>query len=144
MFNKLLTTSSGFVKEATKKIKDRGINWELSYHDKSKNLKEKLDKLIGPMSYLRFEGHDITTNSQYYVVIGPSVQDNQKLFFAGIKKLPRDPNAKVYSPYGEYFPTIKSAMAYANKKWGVPFVQDAPDYTKEMLQSIDIPEHIKG
>jgi hypothetical protein len=131
-------------KLAVKKIKDRGIDWKERYHDRSETLKKKLDKLIGPMAYLRFQGHDTTSNSDYYIVVGPSVQDNRKQFFAGIKKLPRDPNAKVYSPYGEYFNTIKGAMAYASKKWGVPFAQGLPEYSGESLANVDIPEHIHG
>ena len=130
-------------KTATKKIKDRGIHWQQSYHEKSLTLKKRFDKDIGPMSYLRYEGHDTYTNSDYYVVVGPSVDDGKKKFFAGIKKLPKDPNATVYSPYGEYFPTIVAAMAYAGKKWGVPFEQGLPEYSEETLAPINIPEHIK-
>lgn len=138
MFNRLQT------KTATKKIKDRGINWKEAYHEKSAKLKARFDKTVGPMAYLRWQGHDPVTNSDYYVVVGPSVQDGEKMFFAGIRKLPRDPNAKVYSPYGDYFPTIKGAMAYANKKWGVPFPQGLPEYSKDTLATVDIPEHIRG
>ena len=134
----------GVQKEATKKIKDRGIDWKEAYHDKSATMKKKMDSLVGPMAYIRYQGHDFTTNADYYVVIGPSVDGQQKMFFAGIKKLPRDPEAKVYSPYGEYFDTIKGACAYAQKKWGVPFPSQVPDYSKETLAPIDIPEHIKG
>jgi hypothetical protein len=133
-----------FNRLATKKIKDRGIHWQESYHEKSAKMKEKFDGLVGPKAYLRWEGHDSYSGHDYYVVIGPSVQDNEKLFFAGIKKMPRDENAKVYSPYGEYFPTIKMAMSYASKKWGVPFMQGLPEYTKETLAPVEIPEHIKG
>lgn len=135
--------SNHIQKVASKKIRDRGIHWLEHYEEKSIGMKKKFDKLIGPKSYLRFTGHDFTTNSDYYVVIGPSVEGNQKLYFAGIKKLPRDKNKKVYSPYGEYFGTIRSAMSYAHKKWGVPFQQDVPEYTKETLAPVDIPEHIK-
>jgi hypothetical protein len=131
-------------KTASKKIKDRGIHWLESYHDKSETLKKKLDAAIGPNAYLRFSGHDVTTNSDYFIVIGPSVEGNQKLFFAGIQKMPRDDKKKVYSPYGEYFSTIKGAMAYAQKKWGLPFKQGIPDYSADILVSIDLPEHIKG
>lgn len=131
-------------KEAVKKIKDRHIHWEESYHEKSLTLKKRFDSQIGPMAYLRFEGHDVTTGADYYVVIGPTIDEGKKKFFAGIKKLPRDDKKKVYSPYGEYFPTIKGAMSYAGKKWGVPFVQGLPEYTEQHLAPVEIPEHIKG
>ena len=143
MYNHLKSSQAN-VKVATKKIKERGIHWREEYHEKSLSLKKRFNKIIGPNSYIRYNGHDFTTNSDYYVVIGPSVEGNQKLYFAGIKKLPRDPEKKIYSPYGEYFGTIKGAMAYAQKKWGVPFLQNVPDYTAEMLVNVKIPEHIKG
>jgi hypothetical protein len=56
-----------------KKIKDRGIKWDESYHKKSASLKKKFDKLIGAGAYRRWQGHDYTTDSNYYVVVGPTV-----------------------------------------------------------------------
>jgi hypothetical protein len=115
------------------------------YHDKSKSLKKKFDKAIGPGAYFRFEGHDVTTNSDYYIVVGPTVQrDLGKCFFAGIKKMPRDKKKKAYSPSGEYFTSILSALSYAADKWGIKMPQNQQNYTKEQLQVVDIPEHIKG
>ena len=128
-----------------KKIKDRGIKWEESYHEKSKSLKKRFDKAIGPGAYYRWEGQDYTTNSKYYVVCGPTIQsDLGKCFFAGIKKLPNDPKKKVYSPSGEYFTSMVAALSYASDKWGIKFPQDHINYTKDQIESVDIPEHIKG
>ena len=128
-----------------KKIKDRGIKWEEAYRDKSSSLKKRFDKTVGPGAYRRWEGHDYTTDSNYYVVVGPTIQTELgKCFFAGIKKLPKDPKAKVYSPSGEYFTAINSAYSYASEKWGVSFPKNQTNYTQQMIESIDIPEHIKG
>lgn len=128
-------------------IKDRGIRWKETYVDRSENMKKKFDKLIGPDSYIRYEGHDFTTNSDYYMVIGPSEHKSMgKVFFAGIKKLPppKEREGKTYSPYGEYFKTLKAAHSYATEKWGVPMKKNLPNYTHEHLANIDIPSHIKG
>ena len=128
-----------------KPIKERGINWEESYHDKSLSLKKKFDKQLGPGGYFRWGGHDSTTNSDYYVVVGPSIHKKQgKVFFSGIKKMPplADQKTKTYSPYGEYFRTMKAALAYANDRWGVPTPKETPNYTKEQLTAVDIPQHV--
>jgi len=128
-----------------KRIKDRGIQWKEKYHERSEKLKDRYEKLIGPMAYRRWEGHDYTTNSDYFVVVGPALtKDGHKRFFAGIKKYPDDPKAKVYAPYGEYFTSIHSAYTHVNDKWGVPFPKDAPNYTVDNLQGIRIPRHVKG
>ena len=128
-----------------KKIKDRGIKWVEKYQEKSKSLKKRFDKDIGPGAYTRWEGHDYTTNSNYYIVIGPTIQsDLGKCFFAGIKKIPADPDKKVYSPSGEYFINIISAFSYASDKWGSPFPKGQTNYDKAILENVDIPEHIKG
>lgn len=130
-----------------KKIKDRGIRWEESYEDKTLNMKKKFDKVIGPGAYLRYEGHDHTTNSDYYIVIGPSIHKSMgKRFFAGVKKLPPESEreGKTYSPYGEYFKTMKAAHAYATEKWGVPMKRDIQNYTIDDLANVDIPRHVKG
>jgi hypothetical protein len=101
--------------------------------------------MIGPGSYHRWEGKDYTTDSSYYIVVGPTIQKELgKCFFAGIKKLPNDPKKKVYSPSGEYFTTINGALSYAVDKWGLKFPENQTQYTKQMLEPINIPEHIKG
>ncbi len=128
-----------------KRIKDRGIEWKEHYHERSIKLKERMDKLIGPFSYMRWEGHDYTTNSDYFIIVGPSLtKTGQKRFFSGIKKLPDDPEAKVYAPAGEYFTTTDAAFSHANNKWGVPFPRNAPKYTVDNLRGVKIPRHVKG
>lgn len=133
-----------------KRIKDRGIRWEEMYRERSLPQKEKFEKEVGPGSYYRWEGHDYTTNSIYYIVVGPSIQHNiGKMFFAGIKKIPieeftKDPDTKTYSPYGEYFPTIKGALIYASQRWGVPMPKNQIPYNKSTLMNVDIPEHVKA
>ena len=108
-------------------------------------MKKRFDRDIGPGAYRRYEGHDVTTNSDYYIVVGPTVEpDIGKCFFAGIKKLPRDKKKKVYSPDGEYFTNIASAYSHASNKWGVTFPAGQTNYTKQQLENVDVPEHIKG
>ena len=128
-----------------KRIKDRGIKWVPAYHERSERLKERFDKVLGPMSYIRWEGHDYTTDSDYFVIMGPSLtKEGHKKFFAGIKKLPDDPAKKVYAPSGEYFSSSTGALSYASDKWGIPFPRGAPNYTVEQLAPIEIPRHVKG
>lgn len=128
-----------------KRIKDRGIKWEETYVEKSKSLKKRFDKSIGVGAYRRWEGQDYTTNSKYYVVVGPTIQsDLGKCFFSGIKKLPSDPHKKVYSPSGEYFTSVNAAYSHATEKWGVPFPQGQVNFTKDMLETVSIPQHIAG
>jgi len=128
-----------------KRIKDRGIDWKEHYHERSQRLKKRFDKDLGPLSYTRWEGHDYTTDSDYFIIVGPSLtQEGAKRFFAGIKKLPDDPHAKVYAPSGEYFTTSISAYSHASDKWGVEFPTGAPNYTVNDLMQINIPRHVKG
>lgn len=128
-------------------IKDRGIKWKESYSDRTANMRKKFNDAVGYDSYIRYEGHDHTTNSDYYIVIGPSIEKNMgKCFFAGVKKLPppREREGKTFSPYGEYFKTMKAAHAYATEKWGVPMKKNLPNYTQADLANVDIPSRIKG
>jgi hypothetical protein len=128
-----------------KKIKDRGIKWDQRFHQRSEKLKERFDKTIGPLSYIRWEGHDYTTNSDYFIIVGPSLtKEGKKRFFAGIKKLPDDPTAKVYAPSGEYFYSSVAAFSHAVEKWGVKFPKGAPNYTLDDLANVEIPRHVKG
>jgi hypothetical protein len=128
-----------------KRIKDRGIKWEERYHERSMRLKERFDKSPGKGSYMRWEGHDYTTDSDYFLVVGPALtKDLKKRFFAGIKKLPDDPKAKIYAPAGEYFTSLVAAFSHANEKWGVPFPKGAPRITVNELVNVDIPRHVKG
>jgi hypothetical protein len=128
-----------------KRIKDRGIDWKEKYHERSAKLKKRYDKEIGNMAYTRWEGHDYTTDSDYFVVVGPSLTKNfEKMFFAGVKKLPDDPKAKVYAPSGEYFTSIVAAYSHATEKWGVKFPQGVPHYTVSNLMNVNISRHVKG
>jgi hypothetical protein len=127
-----------------RRIKDRGINWKERYHERSFRLKKRFDKSL-PKAYMRWEGHDYTTNSNYFVVVGPAeTKELKKMFFAGVKKLPKDPRAKVYAPSGEYFSTSIAAFDHAHQKWAVPFPKNAPKYTLNDLARIEIPRHVKG
>ena len=126
------------------RIKDRGIDWKEGYHERSMSLKKKFDKSL-PGAYKRWEGHDYTTDSDYFVVVGPAItQDGQKKFFSGIKKLPDDPKAKIYAPSGEYFSTSVGAYSHATDKWGVQFPKGTPNYSTSELANVDIPRHVKG
>jgi hypothetical protein len=128
-----------------KRIRDRGIEWRLRYHERSLRLKKRFDRDLGPSSYMRWEGHDYTTDSDYFIVMGPSLtKDGRKSFFAGIKKLPDDPKAKIYAPSGEYFTSSISALSHINEKWGVPFPKGSPNYSVSQLIPLEIPRHMKG
>jgi len=128
------------------RIKDRGIEWKEFYHERSQRLKKRFDKQIGPLSYIRWEGHDYTTDSDYFIIMGPSLtKEGKKRFFAGIKKLPDDPKAKIYAPAGEYFTSSMGALSHASDKWAIPFPKGAPNYTVDQhLAPIEIPRHVKG
>jgi hypothetical protein len=128
-----------------KRIKDRGIEWKEYYHERSEKLKKRFDKTIGKGSYMRFEGHDYTTDSDYFIVVGPSLtKEGRKAFFAGIKKYPDDPKAKVYAPSGEYFSNSVSAFSHASDKWGLQFPKGVPNYSVDQLANVEIPRHVKG
>ena len=120
------------------------------YRERSAPLKKRFNKLLGEQSYYRWEGHDsVVTGSDYFVVVGPAIErSGQKSFFAGIKKLPFgykfEKKIKAYAPNGKYFPTMISALSHASKMWGTPFPPDQTDYTRDDLESVDIPRHIKG
>jgi len=128
-----------------KRIKDRGIEWKEHYHERSQKVKEKFDKEIGPNAYYRWEGHDYTTNSDYFIVVGPAVtKELKKKFFSGIKKLPDDPEAKVYAPSGEYFISMNAALSHAADKWGIAFPKGHVNYSVADLANVDIPRHVKA
>lgn len=133
-----------------KPIKDRGITWEEAYEERSLPLKKRFDRDIGPGAYHRWRGHDVTTNSEYFIIVGPSLQHGVgKMFFAGIKKVPIEEldetgETKAYSPYGEYFPSIMAALSYANTRWAVPIPKNQANYTREQIAAVNIPEHVKA
>jgi len=131
-----------------RRIKDRGIKWEETYHERSAPLKKRFENEIGPGSYIRWEGHDYTTDSDYFVVVGPAIQrSGQKSFFAGVKKLPpryKRGKVKSYAPSGKYFTNIHSALSHASEMWGVSFPKNQQKYDQNNLKNIDIPRHVKG
>ena len=134
------------IKQASKRIKDRGIHWKESYGEKSAPLKKRFDSEIGTGAYLRWEGHDYTTDADYFVVVGPSITKfGKKSFFAGIKRLPpKFKRKKIYAPDGDYFPTIISALSHAREKWAVPFPEQQNNFTAEDLANVYIPRHMKA
>jgi len=129
-----------------KRIRDRGIKWNEHYGERSEPLKKRFDKKIGPGAYLRWEGHDYTTDSDYFVVVGPALKrSGQKLFFAGVKKLPpKWERKKVYAPSGKYFSNIIGALSHASNMWGVPFPPNQTNYTTQDLADVNIPRRVKG
>jgi len=132
------------IEASRKRIRDRGIHWEEHYHEKSKAMKKKFEKML-PKSYFRWEGMDHTTGHPYYVVVGPAISQRYgKMFFAGIKKMPKNPKKKAYSPTGKYFPSLRGALSHATEMWGIRFPQDAGAYTKNDLEPLNIPRHMKG
>ena len=132
------------VVSSRRRLKERGIKWEEHYGEKSASLKKKLDKIL-PGGYYRWEGMDHESGHPYYVVVGPAISKRHgKSFFAGVKKMPKDPKKKAYSPSGKYFESIRSALSHAVEMWGVAFPQEAGHWRKENLANIDIPRHMKG
>ena len=128
-----------------KRIRDRGIKWVETYHEKSAPLKKRFTKELGPGSYYRWEGHDYSTNGDYFIIVGPAMtKDLKKRFFAGIKRLPEDVRKKVYAPSGEYFSTMHGALSFATERWGIRFPQGSPNYSLNDLAGIHVSRHVKG
>lgn len=128
-----------------KKIRDRGINWEEHYKERSERLKERFEDEISKGVYKRWEGHDYLTNGDYFVVVSPSLtKDGIPSFFAGIKRLPENPKQTVYAPSGKYFSSLHSAFSHVSQKWGVPFPQDVTDVQDTDLVGIKIPRTVKA
>lgn len=127
-----------------RRIKDRGIKWEETYGEKSKDAKKHFENIL-PGSYFRWEGYDYESGHPYYVVVGPAMSKRYgKAFFAGIKKMPKDPKKKAYSPSGKYFESLSSALSHASEMWGISYPQNAGQYRKNDLANLDIPKHIKS
>jgi hypothetical protein len=127
-----------------RRLKERGIRWEEYYGEKSADVKKKFDKIL-PGSYFRWEGFDYETKHPYYVVVGPAISKRYgKSFFAGVKKMPKDPKKKSYAPSGKYFSSLRSALSHASDMWGITFPREAGNYTKDVLAGIDIPRHMKA
>ena len=132
------------VEAGGKRLRDRGIRWKESYHGKSEGMKKRFDKML-PGSYFRWAGFDYTTGHPYYVVVGPAISKRHgKSFFAGVRKLPKNPKKKIYAPSGKYFPSMSAALTHASKMWGVRYPQEAGKWTKTDLAPLNIPRHMKG
>lgn len=126
-----------------RRIKDRNIGWKEHYGEKSVALKKKLEKIL-PGGYFRWEGMDYESGHPYYIVVGPAISNRYgKAFFAGIKKMPKNPKQKTYSPSGKYFSSLRSALTHASDMWGISFPKNAANYKKEDLANVDIPKHMK-
>lgn len=136
------------LKTAARRIRDRNITWEEAYTERTEPLKNRYDRDVGPGAYYRWEGHDYTTNSDYYVVCSPArTKDLKKSFFAGIKKLPfdwRNFESKVYSPYGKYFDNISSALSFLSDKYRIPYPKNQFNYTLNHLSNVKIPRTVKA
>jgi hypothetical protein len=136
------------IKIAAKRIKDRHILWKEKYTERTAPLHKRYASQLGPGSYYRWEGHDYTTNSDYYIVCSPAqTKYGDKTFFAGIKKLPpieKRETAKTYSPYGKYFNNISSALTFLKTKYGIPWPKNQKNYTTLDLQKINIPRFVKA
>lgn len=136
------------LKISARRIRDRNINWEEAYTERTETLKKRYDRDVGPGAYYRWEGHDYTTNSDYYVVCSPArTKDLKKSFFAGIKKLPfdwRNFESKVYSPYGKYFNNIASALSFLSEKYRIPYPKNQFNYTLGHLANVKIPRTVKA
>jgi hypothetical protein len=127
-----------------RRIKDRHIDWKEHYGERSTSLKKKFEKIM-PGSYFRWQGFDHESGHPYYVVVGPAISERHgKAFFAGVKKMPRDPRKKAYSPSGKYFASVRSALSHAAEMWGISFPKNAGHWKKHDLANIDIPRHMKG
>jgi len=131
------------ITSSRKRIKERGIKWEETYGKRSMEAKKHFEKIL-PKAYFRWEGFDYESGHPYYVVVGPAISKRYgKSFFAGVKKMPKDPRKKAYSPSGKYFPSLRSALSHASDMWGIKFPQDAGNYTKNDLEPLNIPRHVK-
>jgi hypothetical protein len=127
-----------------RRLKDRNIQWKETYKERSLAAKKHFNKIL-PGAYFRWEGQDYETGHPYYVVVGPAISKRYgKAFFAGVKKMPRDPKKKAYAPSGEYFSSLAAALSHAVDMWGVSYPKDAGHYTKADLQPLDIPRHVKA
>lgn len=105
-----------------KPIRDRGIRWSENYGEKSAYLKNEMTEQIGTGSYFRWEGHDYTTNTDYYVVVSPGFSKKKGyFFFAGLRKMPADHGAS-----GKKFATQAEALSHAFETWSVPRPLERP------------------
>ena len=114
-------------------IKDRGIQWEEEYRDKSAAQKEYYAKAVGPGSYFRWEGHD-GTGQDYYVAITPGFSNKKGYyFFAALRKIPEE-----HGSSGRKFKTQDEAISYAIETWNIP----TPGMSHKHYDVNDIAGHV--
>lgn len=127
-------------KISAKRIRDRNIEWKEVYKKRSLFMKDKFEAEIGPQSYFRWEGYDLEEDAEYYIVVSPSLTDEYgKAFFAGIRKLPAD-----YPPSGKYYRSIREALRYARKVWGVKIPMPLPKWTERNLENVELSQHFSA
>lgn len=117
---------------AKEKLASKNIEWKEAYTDKTLFLKEQYDNTVGPGSYFRFEGKDLDSNAEYYVIISPAnIHKPRAKFFAGVRRLPAS-----YSAGGKYFDSLDGAAKYAKETWGVKTPKNLKPYTSAALFGI--------
>ena len=134
------------IEASRKRIRDRHIDWREKYRERSIGLKKRYEKEVGHGAYYRWEGHDYTTNSDYFIIVGPALtKEGRKSYFAGIKKLPaRWTEKKVYAPYGKYFSSIAAALTHAQEMWGIIYPKDQKNFTVSDIANVDVARHLRG
>jgi len=107
-------------KTARTKLSERNMHWEETYTERTISFKEMYKDIIGEGSYYRWEGKDVDSGDEYFVVLSPANMKKPKArWFTGCRKLPSD-----WAAGGKYFSEIKDAMDYAHETWGVPVPSD--------------------
>jgi len=107
-------------KTARTKLSERHMHWEETYTERTISFKEMYEDIIGEGSYYRWEGKDLDSGDEYFVVLSPANMKKPKArWFTGCRKLPSD-----WAAGGKYFSEIKEAMNYANETWGVSVPSD--------------------
>lgn len=107
-------------KIARAKLSERNISWEETYTENTERFKLMYEDIVGEGSYFRWEGHDLDSGDDYFVIVGPAKMKTPKAsWFAGCRKLPSD-----WAAGGKYFGEIKEAINYANETWGIPIPSD--------------------
>ena len=120
-------------KNARTKLADRNIHWEEKYTESTEEYKIMYQDVVGKGSYFRWEGKDVDSGDEYFVVVGPAkIKSPEASWFAGSRKFPYD-----WAAGGKYFAEITEAMKYANETWGTPFPKNFNyGYTSSDLKGI--------
>jgi len=105
---------------ARQKLSEKNIHWKEKYTPTTHRYKRMYGDIIGKNSYFRWEGRDLESDGEYFVVVGPAkIRSPMAAWFAGCRKLPSE-----WAAGGQYFPTIKDALEYAHDTWGTPLKSD--------------------